>query len=211
MPKAKAPKRLTTSATSRKAASRKSAKGSSRRKPAPRNRRRKSSNGISLEKFSTDLARAAGKIHDRLMIVGPGIIFPHARPPEYYVAQLVKLRVVSETEADELRELMAEVQKNSATSNGRVEELATAIVKNGKRGPLARTIAGIAIASAKKAGKTKLFSVAGDDFWGAVIGGVAGGIAGGMIAESEAGAVTGAVAGGIIFGGAASAHAAVWI
>ena len=216
MPKAKAAKRRPTTTAARrksaaKAAGRKSAKGGSRRKPATSIRRRPSSSGVSLEKFSSDLAQAAGRIHDKLVTVVPGITFKNVEPPEYYLAQLVKLGVISETEADELKELVGEVQKNSATSNARVEELGIWIVKNGKRGLMAQTLAGIAIASAQKAAKTKLYSVVGADAVGGLIGGVAGAIAGEMVFHSTSGAIGGGVAGAIAVGGLASAHEAGWI
>ena len=77
------------------------------------------------------MVQKAGRVHDKLVTVGPGITFENAEPPEYYLAQMVKLGVLSEAEADELKELAGEVQKNSATANARVEELAVLIVKNG--------------------------------------------------------------------------------
>ncbi|MEP6810540.1 MAG: hypothetical protein ABI992_09880, partial [Chthoniobacterales bacterium] len=211
-PKAKvAQRRPTKTAAKRKspakAPARTAAKASLRRKPATSIRRGSSSKGGSLEQFNSELVRQAGEIHDKLVTVGPGITLNNAEPPEFYLAQMVKLGVLSETEADELKELSGEVQKNSATANSRVEQMGVFIVKNGKRGHMAQTLAGIAIASAKKAATTKLYSVAGSDFWGAVVGGVAGAVAGEIVTKSTPGAIVGGVAGAIIVGGLASAEA----
>ncbi len=159
---------------------------------------------MTLQDFVETAVGRAGAAHDAVFAQGPGLAFPMGQDRSSQIHRLVELGVVSNGEAETLRDLLVlAAGTGGAADNQRLIQVAAALHGAVGTSPVAAAIAGVIAASARGAAVTATDASWGTvlaDAGGADLGGVSGAIAGEMVA-GKVGAVVGGVAGAIVVGG----------